>query len=336
MKANLPLLRKRHLFSLLGILSVMMLVSCGSYQNTSYYDNDGIYGSNQRYEVSNDNKYSQQNLESSNKYSQQFKSMQDDYTYFTDVEDYSSENNDSVVTVYKNYDTNSQYAGWGNNSSSVTVNYYDNSWGWNNWYSPYWGIGWNNWYGSSWGWGRPYFGTSWGWGTYGPGWGWSSWYGPAYYGGYPYGGYYNYYGPGWYNNGYYGGGRRHLAYNSGTRGGSSYYVANGNRYSNRTTSTRNFNNTRTSVNRNTYSNTRNTSGTRNTYSSPRTSGTRNNYSTPRNNSSTSNTNFSTPRSSSSTRSSSNYTPSRSSGGSYGGGRSSSGGGRSTGGRGGRG
>ena len=273
MKTNLPFLRNRHFLSMLGILSVIMLVSCGSYQNTSYYDNDGIYGSNQRYEVSNDNKYSQQNLVSSNKYSQQFKSMQDDYTYFTDVEDYSSENNDSVVTVYKNYDTNSQYAGWGSNSSNVTVNYYDNSWGWGSFYSPYWAPGWNYWYGTGYRWRTAFNGPSWGWGTYGPGWGWSSWYGPAYYAGYsygyPFGGYYNFHhGVGWYNSGYYRGNSRGVAYNSGGRGGN-HYFANNNRYSNRTTSrntnsVRNYSNNRTSVSRHTY--TRNSPNSTSDYS----------------------------------------------------------------------
>ena len=168
MKANLPFLRKIHLFSIIGILSVLV-VSCGSYQNSSYYDIDGVYGAPQRYETNNENKYSEQNLEQSNKYSEQFRNMQDDYTYFTDVEDYSSELNDSVVTVYRNSNNNQQYAGWGNNASNVTVNYYDN-WGWNNWYSPYWGMGWNNWYGPGWGWNTGWYGNNWGCNA---GWGWN-------------------------------------------------------------------------------------------------------------------------------------------------------------------
>lgn len=166
MKANLSFLRKFHLFSTIGILSTLA-ISCGSYQNSSYYDNDGIYGTNNRYEQEVPNKYSEQNIEQSNKYAQQFKNMQDDYTYFTDVEDYSSETNDTVITVYKNNYNNDRYGSWGSNTSEVTVNYYNN--GWNNWYSPYWGSGW---YGSNWGWGYPYYGSSWGWNNwYGPSWG---------------------------------------------------------------------------------------------------------------------------------------------------------------------
>ena len=138
-----------------------MTTSCGSYQNSSYYDNDGVYGS-QRTNTNTENKYSEQNIENSNKYAQQFKSMQDDYTYFTDVDNYNSQENDTVVTVYRN-ESNNNYAGWGNNSSNVTVNYYTNGWGWNNWYGNYWG--WNNWYGPGWGWNN-WYGNYWG-GTHG-------------------------------------------------------------------------------------------------------------------------------------------------------------------------
>lgn len=333
MKTNLSILRKIHLFSFIGIASAF-IVSCGSYQNTSYYDNDGIYGASERNEQANENKYSEQNMEQSNRYAQQFKNMQDDYTYFTDVEEYTSETNDTVVTVYRNNysDNNERYASWGSNSSDVSINYYNT--GWNNWYSPYWGMGWgNNWYGSNWGW-NSWYGPNWGWNN----WGWNNWYGPnwgIYYGNtWGWGGYYNnpyYYG------GYYGRNGRNLAYNSGTRGGNSYYNnRNGSRYSHGRTSyatgTRNgtISRTRTSGTR-----TNNYSTPRSTYSTPRNSGTRSeSYSTPRSNSSSprnsgtrSNT-YSTPRSSSG---SSSSTRSSSSGG-----RSSGGGGRSSGGRGGRG
>ena len=77
-------------------------------------------------------------------YAQKFRFMQDEYQqqydYFTDVDQYSSQENDTVVTVYKNnYNNSNQYAGWGNNDHDVTINYYNNGWyGWNNWYYPYW------------------------------------------------------------------------------------------------------------------------------------------------------------------------------------------------------
>ena len=170
MKAILLNLRKFNSFSLIGLLS-LFVISCGSYQNVSYYDNDGIYSSNNNPQENYNNRYPEQNIEESNKYASQFKSMQYEYEYFTDVENYTSTEQDTAVVVYQNGDNTLNYAGWGNNSSDVTINYYDYGWGWNNWNSPYWGIGWNNWYGPNWG-------TGWN-NWYGPNWGmgWNNWYG---------------------------------------------------------------------------------------------------------------------------------------------------------------
>ena len=178
MKAKATFFKINNSFFLFGILSTL-LISCGSYQNSSYYDNDGIYGSSKPQERE-ENKYSEQNLEQSNQYASKFKSMQNEYDYFTDVENYSSNDNDTVVTVYNNEYNNQDYAGWGNNSREVTINYYNNSnWGMNNW-------GWNSWYGNNWGM------NNWGWNSwYGNNWGWNNWggyYNPNYY----YGNYYNY------------------------------------------------------------------------------------------------------------------------------------------------
>lgn len=287
-------------FSLFGLLAVFV-TSCGSYQNSSYYDNDGVYGS-EKTNTQTENRNSEQNIQQPNKYAQQFKNMQDEYTYFTDVDNYNSQTQDTVVTVYRN-EANNSYAGWGNNSSDVTINYYTNGWGWNNWYSPYWGIGWN------WGW-NSWYGNYWGWNSwYGPGWGWNNWYGTSW---------------GW--NGYYG---RDVVYNNARRGGSRYTNPSSGRISN-------FNSRRTDTPRPNFSNTRNNtrsnSNTRNNEVTPRDNSTN----TPRN------TNYSTPRSNSNTRSNSstprsnNYSSPRSSGGSFGG-SSGGGGGRSGGGsRGGRG
>lgn len=307
-------------FSLFGLLAVFV-TSCGSYQNSSYYDNDGVYGS-EKTNTQTENRNSEQNIQQPNKYAQQFKNMQDEYTYFTDVDNYNSQTQDTVVTVYRN-EANNSYAGWGNNSSDVTINYDTNGWGWNNWYSPYWGIGWNwgwnSWYGNYWGW-NSWYGPGWGWNNwYGTGWGWNSWYGPGW-------GWNNWYGTGWGWNGYYG---RDVVYNNGRRGGSRYTNPSSGRISN-------FNSRRTDTPRPNFSNTRN-----NTRSN---SNTRNNEVTPRDNSTNTprNTNYSTPRSNSNTRSNSstprsnNYSSPRSSGGSFGG-SSGGGGGRSGGGsRGGRG
>ena len=126
MKANLLNLRKFNSFSIIGLLS-LFLVSCGSYQNSSYYDNDGIYGNNDRPQENYNNKYSEQNIEQSNQYASQFKNMQNEYEYFTDVENYTSNNQDTVVVVYDNDEYSKNYSGWGNNSSEVTINYYNNN-----------------------------------------------------------------------------------------------------------------------------------------------------------------------------------------------------------------
>jgi uncharacterized membrane protein YgcG len=224
MKTNYFSSKKLSIYSLFGF-GVMLLVSCGSSKNTSYNDNDGIYGgtsnSSKREVATNDNKYKEyfSNLN------------QENQEIFTDVENYSTTND----TVNKDTTVESNNNGWGSNASNVTINVYDNSWGygyggyWNNyWYGNNWA--WNNWYGPSWGW------NSW----YGPnyGWGWNSWYGPYGYYGYPY-----YYGNGYYNNyygNYYG---NHYAYGNGRRdariasGGINRYNANGVNRSSRREST---------------------------------------------------------------------------------------------------
>ena len=43
MKTNIFFARNTAIYSLIGFLSILV-ASCGSYQNSSYYDSDGIYG----------------------------------------------------------------------------------------------------------------------------------------------------------------------------------------------------------------------------------------------------------------------------------------------------
>ena len=45
MKTNALITRKTSLNSLIGFLG-LIITSCGSYQNSSYYDSDGIYSTN--------------------------------------------------------------------------------------------------------------------------------------------------------------------------------------------------------------------------------------------------------------------------------------------------
>ncbi|MEZ4853907.1 hypothetical protein [Flavobacterium sp.] len=310
MKTNLPNLSKIPSFFMLGILS-LFVVSCGSYNNSSYYDNDGVYSSSEPSSVE---------MQSNNgaKYATRFKVMQseyqDEYNYFTDVDNYSSEmQNDSVVTVYKNsYAGNNQYAGWGSNDHDVTINYYNNGWGgyynpywYGGYYSPYW---YNSWYGPNWNWGFGW--NSWygaGWSSY---WGWGGYYSPYWYGNY-YGGWgYPYYG----NHNYYG---RNVVYANGGRGGRPHP-----NYAGRASSSRSNANVVSRGNSTRGTITRNNSTVRNNSNSrTRINTTTRGNANPR---IRTNTNNSTPRTYSPSRNNS-YSSPRSSGGSFGGSRSSGGG-----------
>jgi hypothetical protein len=179
----------------------MVMVSCGSYKSSTYYDRDGIYGTDE-----NENRNSDNNVDKYRDYFTTLREKNEQDQVFTDVENYSSIQ-DSVV----NQNEKPSYSGWGNNQQPINVTIYDNNWGWNNWgynslwnYGWNWNFGWNSWYG-------PNIGYGWGWNNwYGPnigwGWGWNNWWGPNY-------GYY-----GWgmnnFNNPYY-------SYSNGIRGGRS-------------------------------------------------------------------------------------------------------------------
>lgn len=313
------------------LLSLLMISisSCSSFKNSSYDDHDGIYSSsNSTRETTLDENQTYTQTRQSSVYADKFRDMQEEFEeteYFTDVDAYTSNETDTVYVIERSY------AGWGNNSNEINVNYYNT--GWNNW-----GWGWNSWYGPGWNNGF-YYGNTWGIGlNYGWNyWGWNNWYNPYFYG---YGwnnywGWNNWYSPyyaGYYNN--------HVAYNGGRRG--SVYTGNSGRSAGRTATVTGRNSqignatVRSTRSRSSEIRSNNSTRTRNTTTNPRT------YTTPR--STTSPRNTTTPRSTTTPR---NYSTPRSSssGSSYGGGRSSggfssgsSGGGRSSGGggRGGRG
>ena len=313
MKTNSFFTKKISIYSLLGFFA-LIVTSCGSYQNSSYYDNDGVYGSNEK------PKQKEESRANSGYYKEYFSNLnKDNQQVFTDVEKYSSNdvNNNNNENVSQNQ---SNYAGWGSNPDNVTVNIYGNNWGWNN---SYWGYsGFGGYYGNYWGWNNGWYYPSYGWNSwYGPSWGWNYWYGPSWYGNYGYG----YYGNNWgWNNGYLG---HNYAYSGGRRGsnfiGDSYYNYTGRRSNTVTGVPRNYNNNVAPRNTANYSN-----------NNPRTNYSNQNYNSPRNYNNTprsyynnSNNTYSSPRS---------YTPSSSSSSprSYnsGGGRSSGSGGRSGGGR----
>lgn len=183
----------------------LLMTSCGSFQEASYYDNDGIYDRDivyaDGYRQDKQNNTSKENVvvtDFENYFDQ--KEQQLDYIeqqmsendVFTDIDSYSSENDSIELAQNYPYEYQGGYAGWGDNSESVVLNVYSNNWGWGGFYGPYWG----GYYGSYWGW------NYWG-GWYDP-----FWYPYSYYGGwagyYPYG----YWGwnRGWYGHNYYYGG----------------------------------------------------------------------------------------------------------------------------------
>lgn len=210
MKTSISLRQNSSYFYAIGLLS-FLLASCGSYQNTSYHDNDGIYGGSTR-------TYAQTNTtNTNNQYKDYFKSLQDDNQpteIFTDVDNYGNYSvNDSTQTA------SVAYPAWGSATTDVSVNVYSD---------PSWSLGFG------FGFGYPYYG--WGYG----GWGYPGYWGPGW--GYPGWGYPGYWGPGYgYNN---------YSYNYGRRGSAAYYggrnyASNRNYVSNRNYSTgRNFNSNR--------------------------------------------------------------------------------------------
>ena len=335
MKTNYFNLRQISLYSILGFFG-LAVTSCSSYQNTSSYDSDGVYGSVPRdsnnepvytYNDGNVTEYNDGTNSGQNmNYKAYFQSLQNEYPAYTDTDGYTSYDNDTIVQV-------ESYGGWGEETDDVTVNIYGGygygGYGWNNWYSPYWAY-------SGWGWGPGWsvgigWGSGWGYGGWGWGLGWNSWYSPYYYGGwgYPYYGYYGY--PHYhYGNNYgrstavYSGGRADY-YNRGRYATGRRNVAtsvNSRRQNAATVNGRRYNTSRSATVR---------SRGEATYSEGRTRSTR---SSDFSNSSRtrSNNTFTPSRSSSPSRSSGTFSsPTRSSGGSFGGGRSSGGGGGSRGG-----
>ena len=332
MKTIFISLPKPSLNSIIGFLSFFAITSCGSYQNSSYYDTDGIYGNTeskiQKRTLPNESAIAYQNYFSS------LQDVNDSTAIFTDIDNYSNYNNQA------NQQNNSNYASWGSNSQDVTINYYPNNWG------------------LSFGYGYPYYGYGWGHPYYGYGWNFPYNYWNTYYGwGYPYYGYgYSYMNYPYYNGGYYSYGHSYLgrnySYNSSRRGSyypnslnpSSNYIGRAsaqsvNDYPGR--SSYNRMSTAPTFSRNTTSPAQNQNFLYNNYGRTRNYNTNNsgqNYNPARSyNPNRSNNSYTPARSYTPSRSNSDYSPSQSSdsnfgrssgGGSYGGG----GGGRRGGGR----
>ena len=171
----------------------LLLVSCGSYEQASYYDNDGIYsGGTERVVVTESRNPQPAARQDGDDFYQNYfgeKSQElDRYLeseVFTDVDAYTSAQArdslaaDSLGVEMGNYyqDYNNDYAGqpgWGDSANNVSINLYGGfgtgwgaGWGWGTgWGYPGWGYGWG------WGWPMPYY--RWGWGDPGWGWGWGA------------------------------------------------------------------------------------------------------------------------------------------------------------------
>ncbi len=122
MKTNYFNIRQISLFAILGILG-LAVSSCSSYQNTSSYDNDGIYGSvphdangNPVYTYNDGNVQHYNNGNNSGQnmnYKAYFSDLEDDFPYVP-VE------NDTVVQT----ETYNSYPGWGETTDNVNVNIY--------------------------------------------------------------------------------------------------------------------------------------------------------------------------------------------------------------------
>ena len=124
--------KKIILKSIVGLFG-LTIVSCGSYQNKSYYDRDGIYGAEKQENVVQNEEQpiqsNNQSSESTNKYKEYFGTNANKYSnneseVFTDVDSYSSD-----YSQDQNQNNNQSYSGWGNNGNgeNVTVNVYGNN-----------------------------------------------------------------------------------------------------------------------------------------------------------------------------------------------------------------
>ncbi|MDE3741738.1 hypothetical protein [Maribacter polysaccharolyticus] len=215
-------IRTGSLFVLLGILAV----SCGSYQQASYYDNDGIYESDNVRVVERAPQQVEQE-KSTDPYQDYFGQKADEYgeildsEVFTDIDGYSSESaydsipqSEDLTDYYQPENDYVGYGGWGDNSTDVSINIYGNNWG----YGGYYGWGFNDpWLWNNWGYGG-YYGY-YGWGGYYNPWAWNYWgWGGRFGYGWNYGFGYGYYGNRYYNRPFLRYGPRNYALNRSRRG----------------------------------------------------------------------------------------------------------------------
>lgn len=117
----------------------IFISSCGSYQSTSYYGEDGIYGSSDtpRVEVGSNNSISvpqkKQNTQKDSYYKDYFAEKAAEYDYindenvdvFTDANTYSSLEL-GANNSHENISSNASYGAWGDNPTKINIHLYSN------------------------------------------------------------------------------------------------------------------------------------------------------------------------------------------------------------------
>lgn len=195
---------------LMGLIALVGLSSCGSYQYVGH-DTDGIYDTSEKKVESKQQVASTNEDKKDNSYykdyfkqkSSEFENVTEEGAVFTDIDSYEGNHTEEVIAENQVQ----SHPGWGQDNTTVSINVFPsagfgmyNSWGWGNRWGNRgfgWGAGWNR----PWGYGFNSF--------YDPFW--CPTFGGGFYGGYGHP-YYNRFGR---NNNYYG---RGLAYNSSRRG----------------------------------------------------------------------------------------------------------------------
>ena len=212
----------------------LAITSCGSYQQVSYYDNDGIYNSGSVMAMTTHESAPARSQIQNNQndfYQDYFGERAQELDQvlegeiFTDIDSYSSMDSvavskDSLLGNPANYlayeNDYQQNPAWGDQGGNVTVNVYGSNFG-AGWYDPWLFNGWGyNTWNRPWGWGSfGWNGWGWGYGGFNNPWQFNSWYG---YGYSPY--YGNYFGHPYGNWGYSNFGYRNYAYgySQGRRG----------------------------------------------------------------------------------------------------------------------
>ena len=149
MNNTLKLSEIKNLF--LGLLSVILLIGCGSFQSASYFETDGIYVSKK-----SNSQESSKEVTKDTYYSQYFQDVADGYipettqeTYFTDTDAYTSTNQYQSTDI----DSETSQIPWGGQTSQTEIIVVNNSpnyfWGGLSGFAFRTSSFWNNYYGDS-------------------------------------------------------------------------------------------------------------------------------------------------------------------------------------------